>query len=140
MPGHHHLQAPENRKEDYGLIDGVRPGYPETYGYLSEFRCVVSFEGKIYQRISGGYKICSSCFYKVLEEHQREYAMVPSFNLIHRTSAENQSNCTQCYKIIIKIRPAVECRGCIEEYLTTDEAYLYEGWGAPVFARWEEIQ
>jgi len=138
MPGHHYLSV-ENQEEDDELIDGVKPrDHPETYSYLFELQCIISLEGEIYQRISDCYKICSLCFFKIPEDYQQEYAVVAPHNLVHRASVENQTRCTQCYKKIIKIRPAEECKGCIEKYLNTDKAYLSEGWGAPVFARWEE--
>lgn len=134
MPGHHYL-SDEYQEEDDELIDGVKPSdHPETYSYLFELRCIVSSEGEIYQRISDCYKICGSCFSKVPEDYRQEYAIVLPHNLIHRASVENQTRCTHCYKIIIKIRPVEECRGCIGKYLGTDKTYLNEGWGAPVFA------
>jgi len=138
MPGHHHLlRVPKRQEEEYyGSIDGVKPrDHPETYGYLLELRCVAPSKNQIYQCKPDSYKICSSCFLKVPEEYQREYIVVPPHSLVHKNSVENQMNCTRCYKTIVKVRPAEECRGCIEEYFSVDKAYLEEGWGAPVLAQ-----
>lgn len=78
-------------------------------------------------------KICRTCYSNLSEEQNLEYALVSPHNLVHKNSAENQRNCTTCKKLIVQIKPAIKCRGCIEKFLDTDKKYLDEGWGAPVY-------
>lgn len=137
MPGYHRLSLiPEIQEEFQELIDGVIPRYyPETYGYLMELRCVKLLEDNIYQNTTNNYKICSSCYINTSDERKAEYAIIATHNLVHKNSVENHQNCTSCDKLIVRIKPADECRACIEEYLHTDKEYLDQGWGAPVVAR-----
>ncbi|KMQ82564.1 hypothetical protein RF55_22549 [Lasius niger] len=138
MPVYHHLMwTPELLGEEYqGPIDGVRPlDYPETYGYLTELRCVMIAENRLYQSYFDSHKICQACYATASEEQKSEYGIVAPHCLVHKNSANCQTGCTFCNKCIITIKPAHECSGCIEKYLHTSKAYFDEGWGAPVFDR-----
>jgi len=134
------LWTPALKGEEYqGPIDGVRPNdYPKAYEYLMELRCVMALEEYIYQDINDNYKICIECYNNTSDEYKNAYAPVAPHNLVHKNSADNQINCTYCHKKIVQVKPAHECRGCIEEYLHTPQDYLNEGWGSQVIQRWQE--
>ena len=139
MPVYHPRQwTPDIPGEEYhGPLDGVRPkDYPETYKCLLELRCVMTIGERLYQRTVDKYKICDACFLAIPAENQVEFSIVVPHSLVHKDSVHDQTKCSFCYKPVVKVRPASDCRGCIEEYLHTDHEYLNDGWGAPVYARW----
>lgn len=141
MPVPHHplltREMEERGQED--LLDGVNPeNHPETYGYLLELRCVTSLVIFLWQSLEDGHKICDRCYANASREEKTTYALVFPHNLVHKTSADHQKNCTFCNKIIINIKPASECRGCIGVAEFTSRQYLDDGWGAPVFDEMEE--
>ncbi|CAL1685190.1 unnamed protein product [Lasius platythorax] len=141
MPVYHHLQwTPEMSNEQRrGPIDGIIPqDHHDAYRNLMDLRCVTLSEDDVYQDMADFNKIYKECHDKASAENDQEFMIIPPHNLVHKDSADNQINCTKCNAVIIKLRPAKKCRGCIEEYLYADQGYLAEGWGIPVVTRWTE--
>ncbi|KMQ85639.1 hypothetical protein RF55_15676 [Lasius niger] len=129
---------PSKRKKNI-LINGIiLQDHHDTYQNLMDLRRVTLSEDDVYQDSADFNKICKECHVKALAESDQEFMMIPPHNLVHKISADNQTNCTMCNTVIIKLRPAKECRGCIEEYLYADQDYLAEGWAIPVVTRWTE--
>jgi len=69
--------------------------------------------------------------------YQQQYMLIPSHSLVHKCSAD-QTTCTTCNIVILRLNPAWACLYCLEEYLHVDMTYLVEEWGRPVTTRWIE--
>lgn len=141
MPVYHRLLwTPELKGEEYqGPIDGVKPiDYPEAYEYLMELRCVLALDERLYQNGNSHCKVCITCYNNTPDEYKNEYVIVAPHNLVHKNSADHQTHCTHCNTWIVQVRPAHECKACIEEYLNASKDYLDEGWGLQVIQRWRE--
>jgi len=91
-----------------------------TCQYLSEPCCVITSErSTIYQNRRANFKICDDCYRCMMDEQKEGYAIIYSHHLIHRDFVYNQMNCTGCNKMLIQVKPAEECLGCMEELQPT---------------------
>ena len=111
--------------------------HQNNYWQLLELRCVIVPEKcRVYQNNDDGHKICGTCHTKLPLDQEPAYACINPHNLVHKNSVEYGTNCGSCEKQLVNIRPADECRGCIEEFRRADVARLYEGRGLRVDPTW----
>jgi len=136
MPAHY--DHPWTMKEDPHARTKPKTQF-DNYRYLMKLRCVTTLKKhRLYQSLSDHHKICGSCYANTPAKLKAIYAFVVPHNLVHRDSVQYQENCTSCGKEVINVKPADECRGCIEEFRRADQTILSQGWGVPVIATWVE--
>ena len=108
-----------------------------TYRHLMELRCVTTLERcRVYQNYGDYHKICGTCHAKLPFGQEPAYGCIVPHNLVHKNSIESGTNCTFCERQLVNVRPADECRGCIEEFQRTNIVRLYEGRGVQVVPTW----
>jgi hypothetical protein len=115
--------------------------HQNSYWQLLELRCVIILEKRrVYQSNNDGHKICGNCHAKLSFDQKPVYACISPHSLVHKNSVEYGTNCGSCKGQLVYIRPADECRGCIEEFRRADIARLHEGQGLRVDPTWVDTK
>jgi ribosomal protein L40E len=111
----------------------------EDYVYLSDLRCVTSLgNSEIFQQLNDHSKICDNCYATLTPVVKLRYIHLYKHHLLHVNALRNPPRCTMCRKLIVMIRMAQSCQGCLDQFDHANRTLLNAGDGIPVIDSWSE--
>lgn len=114
----------QEKNEFYGPIDGVKPvDYPDTYQILMRSICMRQEEEIIYVGMEFPYpKFCEQ-HYEGQEGVVRRTRWHAISSPLHDLNWIFKSDCLVCKRSLFWLRPAHQCRICIEEFLVNKRTF-----------------
>ncbi|XP_011859467.1 PREDICTED: uncharacterized protein LOC105556962 [Vollenhovia emeryi] len=120
----------EEDNEYYGPIDGARPqDHSDTYWMLLQSSCLQKIVNEpIYvSKFYSWVKLCEVCYSERQIRGVDAYELKENYHAItsrlHRLTWEHKTGCIRCKKELMWVRPAHQCRDCIEEYLVKEDMF-----------------